>query len=80
MNKWMSFDRWKHTLGRVWMLLKHPQVAVRHKLVFLIPVGLYWVLPDMLLPIPFMPVDDVVVTLFAANMFTKWVERKYGIR
>jgi hypothetical protein len=79
MSKWLSLRRWKHTLSRVWMLLRHPQVAARDKLLFLIPVGLYWVLPDVL-PIPFLPIDDIAVTLLASTWFAGWIERKNGIR
>lgn len=79
MNKWLSLRRWKQTFSRVSVLLRHPQVSARDKLIFLIPVALYWVLPDVLVPIPFMPIDDIVVTMFAANWFARWMERKYGI-
>ncbi|PWV99697.1 hypothetical protein DFQ01_11371 [Paenibacillus cellulosilyticus] len=79
MNKWLSFRRWKHILSRVWVLLSNPQIAFRDKLLFLIPVGLYWVLPDILLPIPFFPIDDIAVTLLASTWFARWIERKYGI-
>ncbi|GFN30204.1 hypothetical protein [Paenibacillus xylaniclasticus] len=79
MSKWLSLRRWKGTLIRVYRLLKEPRIALRDKLIFIIPVGLYWVLPDVL-PIPFLPIDDIAVTLLAAGGFASWMEHKYGIR
>lgn len=78
-NKWLSVRRWKRTLERVFRLLREPRVALTDKLLFIVPVGLYWVLPDVL-PIPFLPIDDVAVTLLAAGWFAGRMERKYGIR
>ena len=45
------------------------------KLLFGIPVLLYWVLPDAL---PFVPIDDIAVTLVAMNWFAARAERKFG--
>lgn len=41
---------------------------------FLVPVGLYWVLPDVM---PFVPIDDIGVTLIVMGWFVARMERKY---
>ena len=46
----------------------------RDKLLFLVPVALYWVLPDFM---PFLPIDDIGVTMLLMNWFVSRVERKY---
>lgn len=50
-------------------------VPVLDKLLFTAAVALYWALPDLL---PFLPIDDVTVTAFAAHWFVNAMERKYG--
>jgi len=44
------------------------------KLLFGIPVVVYWIMPDML---PFMPIDDIAVTMMLASWFSDRMERKY---
>ncbi|MBB6673865.1 hypothetical protein [Cohnella nanjingensis] len=67
---------WTHLPSRVWTILRSPRVPTADKLWFLVPVGLYWVLPDFM---PFMPIDDIAVTLFAAQWFAGRMERKYAL-
>ncbi|WP_245850763.1 hypothetical protein [Paenibacillus herberti] len=74
MRKLLSLRHWKHVFTRIFWLLRSPNVKLIHKLMFLLPVGLYWVLPDVM---PFMPVDDIAVTMLAAEGFTRWMENKY---
>ena len=50
-------------------------VTLMDKLLFIVPVGLYWVLPDFM---PFIPIDDIAVTMIAAEWFTRRMEKKYG--
>lgn len=73
-RKLLSLRYWRHLFARIWRLLRSPHVRVQHKLLFLLPVALYWVLPDAM---PMMPLDDIAVTMLAANWFAGWMERKY---
>lgn len=74
MYKIWSLRHWAHIFKRVYRLLRSPQVPIGWKLLFLVPVLLYWVLPDA---IPFFPLDDVAVTMILANLFSAALERKY---
>ncbi|AHD04976.1 hypothetical protein ABNB59_09205 [Paenibacillus larvae] len=74
MRKLWSLRHWKHVFVRVYRLLTSPAVSTFDKLLFLIPVLMYWVLPDFL---PFMPIDDIAVTMVAANFFSGYMEHKY---
>jgi uncharacterized membrane protein YkvA (DUF1232 family) len=67
---------WSRLPSRVWRILRAPQVAVSDKLLFIIPVLLYWVLPDFM---PFLPIDDIAVTVLAAGWFAGKMERKYSL-
>ncbi|WP_238358046.1 hypothetical protein [Cohnella zeiphila] len=60
---------------RLWRILRSPRVSVADKLLFVVPVLLYWVLPDLM---PFIPIDDIAVTLAAAGWYVGRMERKYG--
>lgn len=48
-----------------------------YKLLFAIPVLLYWVLPDAL---PFIPLDDIAVTMILSEWFARRMSKKYNIR
>ncbi|MDO7906042.1 hypothetical protein Q5741_06365 [Paenibacillus sp. JX-17] len=74
MKKLLSLRQWSHIFRRVPRFLMSPQVATADKLLFFIPVVLYWVLPDVM---PFMPIDDIGVTMLLMNWFVSRVERKY---
>ncbi|WP_276356406.1 hypothetical protein [Cohnella caldifontis] len=67
---------WSRLPSRVWNIIRSPQVSLRDKLLFVIPVGLYWVLPDVM---PFVPIDDAAVTVLAAMWYAGRMERKYGL-
>lgn len=71
---WYSLRKWKQVAGRVFRLLKSPQVPMRAKLLFVVPVALYWVLPDVM---PGLPFDDIAVTLLLTGWFASAMERKY---
>lgn len=74
LKKILSIRYWIHILKKVYRLLVSPRVPLPEKLLFAIPVLLYWILPDFL---PFMPVDDIAVTMLAAGWFARRMERKY---
>ncbi|OXM84175.1 hypothetical protein [Paenibacillus rigui] len=73
----LSLRHWGHVFRRIGPLLTSPKVPLGEKLLFAIPVIVYWVMPDVL---PWIPVDDIAVTLFLMNFFTDRVERKYLTR
>jgi len=74
-RKWM-YRLWSRLPSRVWSILRSPRVTVQDKLLFLVPVGLYWVLPDFM---PLVPIDDAAVTVIAAAWYAKRMERKYAL-
>ncbi|MBW5445029.1 hypothetical protein GE107_02980 [Cohnella sp. CFH 77786] len=67
---------WSRLPSRVWKILRSPQVSLGDKLLFIVPVALYWVLPDLM---PFVPIDDAAVTALAAAWFARYMERKYAL-
>lgn len=73
-NKLFSLRRWSHVFKRIFTYLISSRISVGDKLLFFIPVLLYWVLPDA---IPFMPIDDIGVTMLLMNWFVGRIERKY---
>lgn len=74
MRKLWSLRHWKHVFVRICRLLASPGVRLADKLLYLVPVAVYWVMPDVL---PFLPVDDIAVTMLAAEWYTRYMERKY---
>ncbi|KQY88143.1 hypothetical protein ASD24_25825 [Paenibacillus sp. Root52] len=77
--KWrrlLSFKRWSEVFRRLPRLLRATEIPLREKLLFIIPALLYWVLPDVM---PFMPIDDIGVTLILMNWFVSRAERKYPV-
>lgn len=75
--KWrrlLSIRRWSQMTGQLWLYLKSSQVSIGDKLLFLVPVLLYWVLPDVM---PFVPIDDIGVTLIVMGWFVSRMEKKY---
>ncbi|WP_135554154.1 hypothetical protein [Paenibacillus cymbidii] len=77
MRKWLSLRQWSHVFRVVWRVLRSKEVPLGMKLLFVVPVLLYWVLPDVM---PFIPIDDIAVTMLLAGWFASWMERKYNIR
>ncbi|MFC0212355.1 hypothetical protein ACFFK0_07760 [Paenibacillus chartarius] len=73
-SRWLSLRRWKSVIGRVYRILRSNQVPLRTKLLFVIPVALYWVLPDAM---PGLPLDDVAVAALLTGWFASYMERKY---
>ncbi|WP_410511843.1 hypothetical protein PaeBR_17535 [Paenibacillus sp. BR2-3] len=76
LKKILSFKQWSHIFRNSWKYIVSPQVATGDKLLFTIPVILYWVLPDFL---PFMPIDDIGVTMLLMGWFVSRMERKYPV-
>jgi len=74
MPKRSGFRKWLRLVPRVWRLLKSPHIPLGEKLLFAIPVLLYWVLPDVM---PFFPIDDLTVTVLLAAWFANRMEKKY---
>ncbi|WP_138753239.1 hypothetical protein [Paenibacillus sinopodophylli] len=79
MRKLLSLRHWQQTFVRIFQLLRSKNVSMLDKLIFTIPVFLYWVLPDVL-PLPFLPVDDIAVTMVLAQWFARRMETKYNIK
>ncbi|TDF95807.1 hypothetical protein [Paenibacillus piri] len=70
----ISFRYWGHVFRRIGPLLLSDKVPLWEKLMFAVPAVVYCVIPDVM---PFIPVDDIAVTLFLMNFFTQRAERKY---
>ncbi|WP_373229387.1 hypothetical protein [Cohnella sp.] len=71
-RSWITL--WRSLPGRVWRILRSDQVTLKDKLLFIVPVALYWVLPDFM---AYLPIDDAAVTALAAAWFTRAMEKKY---
>lgn len=67
---------WRHLPSRVFRILRSREVKVTDKLLFIVPVALYWILPDLM---PFLPIDDAAVTALAAGWYARAMERKYRL-
>lgn len=76
MRKLLSLRHWRNTFTLIFRILKARHVRISDKLLFIIPVLVYWVMPDLL---PFLPVDDIAVTMIVAEWFARRMARKYNI-
>lgn len=76
MRKLFSLRHWRNTFGFIYRLLTSRKVAMRDKLLFLVPVIVYWVVPDVM---PLMPIDDIAFTMIIAEWFAVRMGRKYNI-
>lgn len=74
MSKWLKLGTWGRLGTRTFRALRSPRVPISEKLLLLVPAALYWVLPDAL---PYLPFDDIAVTLLLANWFLHRIENKY---
>lgn len=68
-----SMRHWFHILKRMPRLLFSSEVSLGDKVLLVVPALLYWVLPDVL---PFIPVDDIAVTMLLMDWFVTRTERK----
>lgn len=69
-----SLRHWSHVFRRTLPLLASGKVPWSDKLLLAVPAILYWVLPDVL---PFIPIDDMAVTMLLMNWFVTRAERKH---
>ena len=76
MRKLLSLRHWKKTFLLIFQLLKSKDVALLDKLIFVVPVLVYWIIPDFM---PFSPIDDIAVTMIIAEWFARRMGRKYNI-
>jgi len=74
-RKLLSLRHWRRVFARVYRLLISKDVRVVDKLIYIVPVLLYWVLPDVM---PLLPIDDIAVTMIAAEWYTRRMEKKYA--
>ncbi len=74
MKKWLKWSSWARLVTRTFSYLASPGIPFREKALLLIPAALYWVLPDAL---PYLPFDDIAVTLLLSNWFLHRIEKKY---
>lgn len=72
-SKIWSLRHWGHVFRRLPALLRSPRILLMDKLLLVVPAILYWVLPDVL---PFIPIDDMAVTMLLMNWFVSRAERK----
>ncbi|WP_028610284.1 hypothetical protein [Paenibacillus harenae] len=79
MRKLLSLRHWQRTFVRIFQLLRSKHVSLMDKLLFAVPALLYWVLPDVL-PLPFLPIDDIAVTMLLSEWFARRMERKYNMK
>ncbi|PZE21000.1 hypothetical protein [Paenibacillus xerothermodurans] len=70
----ISFRYWGHVFRRIGPLLMSKKIPLREKLLFAIPALVYCIMPDVM---PFMPIDDIALTMLLMNFFTTRAERKY---
>ncbi|HZG57749.1 hypothetical protein [Paenibacillus sp.] len=74
MKKWLKLSTWVRLVSRTFTYLRAPDIPLREKALLLVPAALYWVLPDVL---PYVPVDDLAVTLLLSNWFLHRIESKF---
>lgn len=73
-RKLLSLKQWSHIFRSSWRYFVSPDVDLGDKLLFTVPALLYWVLPDVM---PFVPIDDIGVTMLLMGWFTARMDRKY---
>ncbi len=79
MSKWtrlFSAKQWLHVFKKLPGLLTSRELPLKEKMLFLIPVLAYWIMPDVM---PFMPIDDIGVTLLMMNWFVSRAESKLSV-
>ncbi|WP_371825340.1 hypothetical protein [Paenibacillus soyae] len=77
MRKLLSLRHWRNTFSLIYRILTAKHVRLVDKLLFIIPVLAYWIMPDVM---PFIPVDDIAATMIIAEWFARRMARKYNIR
>ncbi|MGP0585082.1 hypothetical protein [Paenibacillus timonensis] len=72
-KSWWSLRHWSHIFRRTLPLLTSGKIPFTDKLLLVVPALLYWVLPDVL---PWIPIDDMAVTMLLMDWFVTRAERK----
>ncbi len=75
LRRLLSFKHWSVMINSVRRYVTSSQVSLGDKLLFLVPVIIYWIFPFDLLP--GLPIDDIGVTMLLMGWFTTRIERKY---
>ena len=76
MKKLLSLRHWGATFKLIFKLITSSQVLWWEKLIFVVPVIIYWISPDLM---PFLPVDDIAFTMIVAEAFASRMATKYNI-
>ncbi|MFC6332538.1 hypothetical protein ACFP56_07860 [Paenibacillus septentrionalis] len=76
MRKLLSLRHWKSTFSLIYKLITSRRVALWEKLLFIVPVAIYWISPDFM---PFVPIDDIAFTMIIAQVFASRMAKKYNI-
>lgn len=76
MKRLLSLRHWRSTFSLIYKLITSNRVAFWEKLLFIVPVAVYWICPDVL---PFLPVDDIAFTMIIAEAFASRMAKKYNI-
>ncbi|GIP15419.1 hypothetical protein J40TS1_10610 [Paenibacillus montaniterrae] len=76
MRKLLSLRHWGSTFSLIYRLITSRKVALWEKLLFIVPVAVYWISPDIM---PFLPVDDIAFTMIIAEAFASRMAKKYNI-
>jgi hypothetical protein len=71
-----TLSKWTSLVSKTVRYLRSPEVPIWDKALLLVPVIIYWILPDVVVPLPYFPLDDAAVTLFLFHWFVKRIERK----
>lgn len=74
LKKLFSLKRWAYIFSNSWQYIVSSEVTLGDKLLFTVPALLYWVLPDFM---PFIPIDDIGVTMLLMGWFVSRMDRKY---
>jgi uncharacterized membrane protein YkvA (DUF1232 family) len=75
LKKLLSFRHWFVLFGNLRRYVFSSQVSLVDKLLFLVPVIVYWILPLDLLP--GLPFDDIGLTMILMEWFTSRIQRKH---
>lgn len=76
LKKMLSLKQWSHIFNTSRKYIVSSEVTLGDKLLFAVPVLLYWVLPDLM---PFLPIDDIGITMLLMGWFVSRMDRKYPV-
>ncbi|WP_438349734.1 hypothetical protein ACP8HI_03400 [Paenibacillus sp. FA6] len=75
LRRLLSFRHWSVMIGNIRRYVFSSEVSLLDKLLFLVPVIVYWLFPLDLLP--GLPFDDIGVTMILMGWFTSRIQRKH---